>query len=465
MSMKSTKLQTADTLNVDWKSFYRQVLILVIPMAIQNLINVGVTGADVVMLGRVGEKVLSGSSLAGQVQFIMTLIFFGLTSGATVLTAQYWGKGDTRTIEKVLGMGLAIGFLTAVVFTTAAMLIPGVLMRIFTNDPEVIAEGVKYLRIVGWSYLFMAITQVYLNIVRSIERVIIATAVYSVSLIVNIFLNWVLIFGKLGFPKMGIVGAAIATLTARFVELAIVIWYAHFKNKIVRIRIRDIFRFDRVLVRDFISFATPVIINELMWGLGMAAYAAVIGRLGSAAVAANSVAQVARQLAMVVVFGLSNATAIYLGKTIGEQKIELAKAYARRFMVLSLIFGVLGGGVILISIPLVTANLALSAQAMYYLKIMFCIMAAYGVGQALNTTIIVGILRSGGDTRFGLILDICSMWGGSIVLGVLAAFVFKTAVPVVYLCLMSDEFIKFPFAFKRFKTYKWLKDVTREVEG
>ena len=157
------------TKTINWKQFYRNVFALVIPIAIQNLINVGVTATDVIMLGKVGEKVLSGASLAGQIQYIMTLIFYGVTSGATVLTAQYWGKKDTRTIEKVLGMGLSAGLIVAVVFAGAALGMPETLMRIYTSDPEVIAEGVKYLRIVGFSYVFMAVTQVYLNIMRSIE--------------------------------------------------------------------------------------------------------------------------------------------------------------------------------------------------------------------------------------------------------------------------------------------------------
>ena len=202
-------------LNIDWKLFYKSVFALVIPMALQNLINVGVTATDVIMLGKVGEKVLSGASLAGQVQFIMTLIFYGTTSGATVLTAQYWGKKDTRTIEKILGIGLRTGLTTAVVFAVAALGIPGLLMRIYTSDPVVIAEGVKYLRIVALSYIFMAVTQVYLNIIRSMEKVVIATFIYAVSLGLNIIINAVLIFGMFGFPKLGIAGAAIGTLCAR----------------------------------------------------------------------------------------------------------------------------------------------------------------------------------------------------------------------------------------------------------
>lgn len=462
--MKKYLAGSATEPTINWKTFYRNVAFLVIPMAIQNLINVGVTAADVIMLGRVGEKVLSGASLAGQIQFIMTLIFYGITSGATVLTAQYWGKKDTRTIEKVLGMGLSAGLATAVVFAAAALGAPEVLMKIYTSDPEVIAEGVRYLRIVGISYLFMAVTQVYLNIMRSIERVMIATVVYFVSLLVNILINALLIFGLMGFPCLGIRGAAIGTLCARMVEMVITLWYARFRNRVVRIRLRDMIHIDQVLFRDYLVYAMPVVLNELMWGMGSSANTAVIGHLGSAAVAANSVAQVARQLATVVVFGISHATAIYLGKTIGEQKLEHARAYAKRFIWLSIILGAIGGLVILASAPLANAGLSLTEDAKGYLTFMFCVMSYFTLCQSLNTTLVVGVFRSGGDTRFGLIMDVSTMWGCSILLGAVAAFVFHAGVPVVYIILMSDEVIKVPITIRRYLSFKWLKNVTRDQE-
>lgn len=218
-------MRETNNLGVDWKQFYKQVFAFIIPMALQNLINVGVTAADVMMLGRVGENVLSGSSLAGQIQFIMTMILFGTTSGMTILAAQYWGKRDTRSIEKIMGMGMTVGVGTALLFFLAAQICPEALMKIYISEPEVIVEGVKYLCIVSFSYVFIAMTQVYLYIMRSIERVVIATVVYSTSLGVNVVLNALLIFGLFGFPKMGIEGAAVATLTARIVEFGIVIWY------------------------------------------------------------------------------------------------------------------------------------------------------------------------------------------------------------------------------------------------
>ena len=453
-----------DGLGIDWGKFYRSVFALVIPMALQNLINVGVTAADVIMLGRVGEKALSGASLAGQVQYIMVLFLFGLTSGATVLTAQYWGKGDKKTIEKILGLGMKAAIIVTAIFTVAALMIPDLLMRIFTNDPAVISEGIKYLRIVAFSYVLMGITQVYLFIMRSVERVVVATVVYLVSLICNVILNAIFIFGLLGCPAMGIQGAALGTLAARFVELILVFGYARLFNKDIKFRFRYLMRTDRLLVRDFLRYALPVVMNEVMWGLGTAANTAILGHMGSAAVAANSVAQVARQLATVVAFGLSSATAIYLGKTIGEKKFEHAKAYAHRFLLLSVVMGAIGGVIILVAAPVTATLLSLTPAAKSYLKFMFFVMSYFVIAQSFNTTMVVGTFRSGGDTRFGLIMDVATMCGCSILFGFLAAFVFHCGVPVVYIILMSDELIKVPITWIRYRSYKWLKDVTRELD-
>ncbi len=442
--------------------FYKNVLALIIPIALQNLINVGVTAADVIMLGRVGEKVLSGASLAGQVQFIMTLLFAGITSGANVLTAQYWGKKDTTSIEKVLGIGLLIGTVTAAIFSGLALLIPGGLMKIYSSDPEVIAQGIKYLQIVGISYIFMAVTQVYLNIMRSIERVMISTGIYSISLLINVGLNWLLIFGNLGAPKMGIRGAALATLTARISEMLMAMLYAHFRNHVVKIRFSYILHPDAALMKDYLTYSLPVVLNEVMWGIGSSANTAIIGHLGSPAVAANSVAQMAKQLAQVVTLGVANATAIYLGKTIGEHKIELAKSYSKRFIWLSIGLGVLGAAIILCAIPLARSGLALSDEAKNYLGFMFFVMAYFTIAQSYNGTMIIGVFRSGGDTRFGLFMDVSTMWGFSIILGALAAFVFHAPVKVVYAILMCDELIKVPMGTLRYKQYKWLRDVTRQ---
>ena len=430
-------------METNWKTFYKQVFMLIIPMAIQNLINVGVTAADVMMLGRVGEDVLSGS--------------------ATVMTAQYWGKRDTRSIEKIMGIGMLMAVSAGLIFTVLSQLFPVQLLSIYTNDANVIAEGVKYLRVVSLSYILMAMTQVYLYIMRSIERVVIATIVYSTSLVINVLLNALLIFGLFGFPELGIVGAAIATLVSRIVEFLIVIVYATKKNKVVRFKIGDMLHLDKILFKDFLVYAAPVIINELLWGLGSSTNTAIIGHMGSAAVAANSVAQMARQLAMVVCFGVSQATAIYLGKTIGEKKFELAKVYGKKFLKLSIIVGAAGGALILLAAPVINNFMTLSPEAQRYVKFMFFVMSYFSLCMSINTTLIVGVLRSGGDTKYGMLVDLGGMWGFSILLGAIAAFKLHASVEVVYIILMSDEVVKIPMSVARFRSNKWIKDITRDM--
>lgn len=437
---------------------------LVIPMALQNLINTGVSACDVFMLGKVGETALSASSLARQVQYIMSLFLFGLTSGATVLTAQYWGKGDKKTIERILAMGMCMAVAVTAIFTLVSLLMPETLIRIFTNESEVIREGVKYLRIVAFSYIAIGITDVYLYIMRSVERIKVATAVYLSSLICNVILNAVFIFGMFGCPAMGIRGAALATLLARILELILVIGYAKIYNREILFRMKYFFHMDSGLLKDFLVCAVPVILNEVLWGIANSASTAILGHMGSAAVAANSVAQVTKEMSMVVSFGISNAAAIYLGKTIGEKKYQHARAYAERFVKLSILLGIGSAVIILLSSQMIIMVMAMTPLTKDYLQFMMCVMAYYAVAQTLDETVIVGIFRSGGDTRFGLIIDLTAMWGCSVLLGAAAAFVFHCSVPVVYALLMSDELVKIPIIWGRYKNCSWIRNITREIE-
>lgn len=448
----------------DLKSFMRMVLVLVIPIALQNLINVGVNAADVIMLGNISEEVLSGASLGGQVQFIMTLIYFGLTSGASVLVAQYWGKKDIVTIEKVLAISIRISMVVAVLFTLITFAYSESIMRLLSSNEQVVQQGIRYLQIVCFSYIFTGLTMVYLNILRSVENVMISTVVYLNSLIINIIGNAVFIFGLLGFPEMGIQGAALSTLIARVIEFIIVVYYDRRRNKIFQFKFAMLFQNDRALSKDFMKFSMPVIINELLWGSGVAVIAAIVGQMGSAASAANSIAQVVRQLAMVLSMGVASAAAIIIGKTLGEGKLKAAKIYADRLVILSIAAGLLGAVVVLIVRPIALAAMALSPEAAANLSVMMYVMAYFVVGQAYNTTMIVGIFRAGGDTKFGLLIDVGFMWCISIVFGAIAAFVWGICVPIVYIILLSDEIIKIPFTTYRYRTQKWLQNVTRSRE-
>lgn len=444
------------------RQFYKMVFALVLPIALQNLINVGVTAADVIMLGMVGETALSAGALANQVSFILNLLMFGMSSGAAVLTAQYWGKKDTATIEKVLGISMRLAIVAGLVFMAAALLIPRQLMLIFTQEEEIIAAGIPYLRIVAFSYLLMAVNMTYLNLMRSVERVLIGMITYAVSLGVNVVLNAIFIFGLFGCPAMGTAGAALGTTLARVTEFIIILIYNKKFNDILNIRLNLLAVKDRQLTRDFIRYASPVIMNELAWGCGMAMLSAMMGHLGSAAVAAHSVTQTSRQLAMVVSMGLAGAAAIVLGKTIGEGNEKLARIQAGRFVKMAAILGVAGSLFILAIVrPAVLHFMVMTPQASRYLGYMMFILAYFCFFQSLGTIFIVGIFRAGGDTRVGLALDLTGLWGCAVFLGSIAAFLLKWPVPAVYVVISFDEIVKLPFSVKRYLSGKWLKNITR----
>ena len=450
--------------SVENRTFYKTVLALVLPMALQNLINVGVQSADVIMLGRVGESAISAASLAGQVQFVMMLVLFGLSSGASVLTAQYWGKGDVRAIERIIAISLRISVAVALVFFLAAELFPYSLMRIFTSDTAVIEGGVSYLRFVAPGYLIISFTNTYLNILRSVEKVKFPALVYSVSLVSNIILNAVFIFGLMGVPAMGVAGAALATTLSRVIELFIVAVYAS-RNRLVRLRKEHFFSRHTVLMKDFMKYSMPTTLNELLWGTGVAMNTVIIGHLGTQVVAANSVAQVMRQLAMVVSFGVANATAILVGKAIGAGSEEQARRNASRLIRVALAMSAAGSALIFLLRAPVAGMMELSPEADGYLRYLLVLMNVFVLLQGYNATMIVGVFRGGGDTKFGLYVDAGTMWCGSIVLGALAAFVFRFPVKWVLAILMLDEVAKMPLSAIRFKSGRWLRNVTRDNIG
>lgn len=444
------------------KHFYKMVFALVVPMAIQNLINVGVGAADVIMLGRVGETALSAVSLANQVSFILNLFVFGMTSGASVLTAQYWGKKDIISIEKIMGITLRLALIAGAVFMIAAFVMPRSLMLIFTTEEAIIAEGIKYLRFVAISYLLAAVNQTYLNLIRSFEKVIIGTVTYAISIVVNIFFNAIFIFGLFGCPAMGAAGAALGTTIARFTEFGIVLIYNRKYNDVLKVRLKILLLRDKLLMKDFFKYAMPVLINELVWGSGMAMLSAIVGHMGSSVVAAHSVAQTSRQLAMVISLGIGNAAAIVLGRMIGEGRTELAEESVKRFVKLAAVFGLFGGLLIYFVIrPLMFVFMVLTPEAKEYLGYMMFIMSYYLFFQSMGTVFIVGIFRAGGDTRAGLVIDTVFLWMIAIPLGAVAAFVLHLPVPVVYAILMCDEILKLPVDFWRYRTKKWLRNVTR----
>ena len=442
-------------------SFSKNLLRLAVPIVLQNLVTTAVSSADVIMLGFVSQDALAAGSLASQIMFILNLVYSGISSGVIMLAAQYWGKQDTLTIERIMGIGMRISILISTVFFILACFFPSLLMLIFTNDKELIATGIPYLRIVSFSYLFMSISQVYLCTMRTIERVIFATAANASALLLNIFLNAVFIFGLLGAPKMGIAGVALATTIARGIEFGICMLDAlHFK--VIRFRPAAIFERNKVLFADFMKYSLPAFGNEVSWGLAFSMYSVIMGHLGSDMVAANAVVVVARNLGTVACFGIANAGAILLGKSIGAGRMDTVKSDASKFCRITFVSGIVGGVFIFLLRPLFLNMADLTPTAQGYLNIMLFINMYYVLGQAMNTAVICGVFRSGGDSKWGFICDTIDMWVYAVPMGFLTAFLLKLPPMWVYFIICTDEFVKIPFVHKHYKSYKWIKNITRE---
>lgn len=441
---------------------YKSILWITLPIVIQNLLSAAVNSADVVMLNYVGQSSLSAGSLATQYGSIAFMIFYGIGSGLTMLCAQYWGKGDLKTIHRIQGIALRLALAVSTLLFLSSMLIPNLMMKVFTADEELILHGVKYLRVVAVGYLFWGVTEVYLATLRSIGRVMISTVISSTSLSLNVGLNAVFIFGVFGLPKMGIVGVGLATTIARAVGFILCV-IVSLTSKNVKIAIGQIFEHHKDLQKDFFKMSVPAIGNDLVWSLGFSTYSIILGHLGSDVVAANSIVTVVRNLGCTLCFAIGSATGIILGKLLGENQIEEAKWQGRLLLRLSIYAGVLGGVVIYLISPITVSMAQVTETSLGYLKFMLNVNTVYIMGTAVNTTLIVGVFRSGGDSRFGFICDTIDMWLFAIPLGALAAFVFQWPVEVVYVLLCTDEFVKWPWVFKNFFSYKWAKNITREV--
>lgn len=434
---------------------------LALPIVLQNLIITAVSSADVIMLGFVSQDALAAGSLASQIMFILNLVYSGITSGVIMLAAQYWGKKDILTIEKIMGIGMQLSIVISCIFFILAFFSPAFLMRIFTNDELLIATGIPYLRVVSFSYLFMSISQVYLCTMRTIERVIFATAANASALLLNIILNAVFIFGLFGAPKLGIMGVALATSIARGIELAICLMDSlHFKT--LRFHPSMLFKYHKVLFDDFIKYSLPAFGNEVSWGVAFSMYSVIMGHLGSDMVAANAVVVVARNLGTVACFGIANAGAILLGKTIGAGKTEQVKSDSSAFMRITVISGIVGGILIFLLRPLFLNMADLTAVSKGYLSVMLFINMYYVLGQAVNTSFICGVFRSGGDSKWGFICDFIDMWLYAVPLGFFTAFVLKLPPMWVYFFICTDEFVKIPLVYRHYKSYKWLKNITRD---
>ncbi len=442
------------------KEFYRKLLRLVVPMAFQQLMLALVGVSDAVMMGFLNQDALSAVSLATQVQFVFSLFEFALTSGLSIFAAQYWGIGDKDSIEKMLGIGLKATIVVSLPFTLGAMFIPELMMKAFASDPALIEGGAIYLRYVALSYFLLAISQVYLTIMKNCEKAGMCAIISASSVVINIVFNALLIFGIGPFPEMGIAGAAVATVISKLVEM---VWAlaVMFMPGSIKIRLKYVLRNDKVLVKDFWKYTLPLFGNQLGWGLGFTMYSVIMGHLGSDAAAANSIANIVKNLSICVCTGVAIASSVMVGALLGRGERDLAKAYGKLLLKIAIITGIAAGVIILCVIPFVPLFTGLTDTAQGYLKVMLIVCSYYVAGKSINMTVVAGIFPAGGDSKFGCICDILTMWAVTVPIGLVAAFLLKLPVLWVYILINTDEIIKLPAVFWNFGKYKWLKNLTR----
>jgi putative MATE family efflux protein len=444
------------------KNIYKWVLSLAAPIALQNIITMSVNLADNLMVGSLGELPLSAMYVAHQLQNILHMLIIGLTAALTILASQYWGKRDTDSVKMLIGIALKFSMSAGLLFLLITLFFPEQVIRLFTNEPHVIPEAVKHLEILRYSYIFFCVTQVLVAAMRCVETVRVGMYLSIVTFFVNVFLNWVLIFGKLGAPALGGNGAAIATVIARILETVLIILYIRFVDRKLRIRIKDLIKSNITLVKDFFRYGFPVILGDIFWGINLATQGAIIGRLGSVATASVSIANTVFSLFSVGVYGTAGASSVIIGQTVGAGEYERVKKYARKLQVLFIIIGLISGGLLYIARDYIMLLYNVSEDTAVLAKKLMTVLSVTMIGTSYQMSSLTGIVRAGGSVYFVLINDLIFVWLIVIPSAMIAAFVLHASPVVVFACLKCDQILKCAVAVVKVNRFKWIKNLTRE---
>ena len=439
------------------RSLRKEIVRLALPIALQQFMTALVGACDAIMLGKLSQDAMSAVSLATQVTFVFNLFMFAFMAGENMFVAQYYGKGDYTGISQVFSLVTKICGCIAVVFLAGTLFFPEQLMRILTNEETLIVLGSEYLRVIGISYVFSGIAQTFLAIMKNCGAVNMSTLINGVMVVLNIVLNAVFIFGLFGFPKMGIKGAALATVLATVVQFLWSVGYALCRIRAVKFSLRSC---EKKLFGRFWQKAVPLLINNLAWGIGFSMYSVIMGHLGTDAVAANGIANISKNLVVCFCLGLGNAGSIIVGNRLGADRLQEAKEAGVTLTRTAIIAGIVSGLVLIVLSPFITKMVDLTPTARGYLQKMLLICSYYIAGKSVNCMTIGGIFAAGGDSKFGMLCDSVTLWCITVPLGCICAFILKLPVMVVYFVLNLDEIIKLPVVYKHYKKYKWLKNLT-----
>lgn len=443
------------------KEFYQKLWKLMIPIAFQSFMLASVAVGDTIMLGRIEQNAMSAVSLASQIQFIQNMMLGGITGAIGILGAQYWGKDNKERVNDIFMIGLRLAGIISISFFIGCCFFPEILMRFFTDEQVLIDIGCSYLRIAGCSYLLTGISQCYLSLMKITDRAVYTAWISAVTVVLNLLLNGLLIFGLFGLPRLGARGTAYATLIARIIELIATIVITS-KAGGFKPNFRRMFQTEKILVKDFNKIMLPITGACLLWGVGFISYTAILGHMGTDATAANSVSAVVRDLACCLCNGIQVAGGIMVGNELGAGQLEKGKTYGIRLARLSVVLGIGTTLFVLLSVVPVTRFIILTDEARKLLVRMMIIMAVYMIGRCINTVVINGIFGAGGDTIFDMYSLVVMMWMVAIPLAFVGAFVWHWSPIVVYACTCLDEIGKLPWVYLHFKKYKWVKNLTRE---
>ncbi len=441
------------------KEFFKTFVKLAIPIALQNLVASSLNMVDTVMVGQLGETEIAAVGLANQFFFLLNLLMFGIVSGSAIYTSQYWGKRDLPNLRRVLGLSLMLSISAAFIFTCVSLLLPSQVIRIFSEDARVIELGSQFLRIVGLSYMITAVTFSFSFVLRSTGQAKLPMRISVMALLINTALNYLLITGKFGFPALGVRGSAIATVIARTIEVTVLLTIIYKNQYPVAAKLHEMMDLSKEFVGRFLNTTIPVILNESFWSLGVTMYSVAYGRMGTDVVASINIASTVERLAMVLFVGMGNACAVMVGNQIGAGQEGKAFDYAKKFLITGPFIGIfMGIALILSSKGILSVYNVSSGVYEAAARVLFVIALAMPV-KIYNMIMIVGVLRSGGDTKFSLIIDTIGVWFIAVPLAFLGGLVWKLPVHWVYTFIIAEEVFKFTLGVRRFVTKKWINNL------
>lgn len=438
------------------KNFYKNFLILWLPVVLQNVISLGVNLADNMMLGRYAEASLSGVTAINQIQFFYQCMLIGIGDGCVIFGAQFWGRKDMDSIKKMTSISMRCALVIMVILFAAVSLFPTQITGIFTNDADIIREGTAYLSIVRFTYPFFCITMMLLAMLRSVENVKIAFYLSVSTLVINCCINYVLIFGNFGFPRLGVRGAAIGTLTARIVEFVILLFYISQKEKVIRVRLRDFLFFDRTMFRNYIRVTAPTFLASSMWGANTAVQTAILGNLSASALSANSMASNLFMIVKTMAQGSATATNVIIGRTIGAGAFRKLRQYTRTFQFIFIVIGITSAVVLFALIEPVLSLYSFSDQSRTYARAFLHILCVVIMGMSYQMPTNGGIVKGGGDTKYIMKLDLISIWCIVIPFSFIMAFVVHASPAAVVWCLNLDQLFKCVPAYLKCNHGRWV---------